>query len=65
MKLNLRDKLIIRRQKEVNRICQQNTKSHPILVEKLMEVQKRYDKLINGGRAKEKDEICKYFGLLG
>jgi len=60
---NLGDKLIIRRQKEMMRVCLNETKEHPVLTEDLMKIQKQYDKLLNG--VKMKDEKFKYLGLLG
>ena len=63
MKQTLKEKLIIRKQRELSRICLDNQRHHPIPISELIMVQNKYDGLISASQKKE--ETTKYFGLLG
>jgi len=57
--MKLTDKLLIRKAKELRKICLTNTKEHPIPIAELNMIVKRYDRFMEAAKRRKDDFAIK------
>jgi len=53
--MKLTDKLIIRKAKEMKRLCLRNTRGHPIPIAELNMIVKKYDRFMEAAKRRNED----------